>query len=92
MSSKRTKRNDGLNLTREESESLGVAFPEEPIPESVDRREHPLHEQVGGSLTEDDVTEAFIGEVTPESREDVEDFFADVQEEEADRQADKDHD
>jgi hypothetical protein len=38
------------------------------------------------------VTEAFIGEVTPESREDVEDFFADVQEDEADRQADKDHD
>jgi hypothetical protein len=92
MSPKRTKRNSGLNLTREESESLGVAFPEEPAPVSVDRREHPLHEQLSGSLTEDDVTEALTGEVTPESREDVEDLFADVQEEEADRQADRDHD
>ena len=92
MSSKRPKRNDGLNLTREESESLGLVFPEEPPPVSVDRREHPLHEQLSGSLTEDDATEALTGEVTPESREDVEDFFADVQEEEADRQADKDHD
>jgi len=88
MSSKRTKSNDGLNLTREESESLGVAFPEEATPLSIDRREHPLHEQIGGSLTTDDVTEALTGEVTPESREDVEDLFADVQEEEADRQAD----
>jgi hypothetical protein len=88
MASKRTKRNDGLNLTREESESLGVAFPEEPTPVSVDMQEHPLHEQVGGSLTEDDVTEALTGEVTPESREGVEDLFADLQEEEADRQAD----
>jgi len=88
MAIKRTKRNDGLNLTREESESLGVPFPEEPVPVSVDMREHLLHEQVGGSLTEDDVTEALTGEVTPESREDVEDLFADVQEEEADRQAD----
>jgi hypothetical protein len=88
MSTKRTKRNDGLNLTREESESLGMAFPEEPTPVSVDMQEHPLHEQIGGSLTEDDVTEALTGEVTPESREDVEDLFADLQEEEADRQAD----
>ncbi len=88
MVSKGTKRNDGLNLTQEESESLGVAFPEEPAPVSVDMREHPLHEQIGWTLTEDDVTEALTGEVTPESREDVEDLFADVQEEEADRQAD----
>jgi predicted 3-demethylubiquinone-9 3-methyltransferase (glyoxalase superfamily) len=50
-------------------------------------REHPLHEQIGGSLTEDDVTEALTGEVTTETREEVEDLFADVQEEEADRQA-----
>ena len=77
-----------MNLTREESESLGMAFPEEPTPVSVDMQEHPLHEQIGGSLTEDDVTEALTGEVTPESREDVEDLFADLQEEEADRQAD----
>jgi hypothetical protein len=54
----------------------------------VERRELPLHEQLRGSLTEDDVTEALTGEVTPESREDVEEFFADVQEEEADRQRD----
>ncbi len=88
MSSKRAKRNDGLNLTREESESLGLAFPEEPLQLSVARREHPLHEQINGALTEDEVAEALTGEVTPESREDVQDFFADVQEEEADRQAD----
>ena len=88
MAIKRTKRNDGLNLTREESESLGVPFPEEAAPMSVDRQEHPLHEQLGRAMTEDDVTEALTGEVTPESREDVEDLFADVQEEEADRQAD----
>jgi hypothetical protein len=77
-----------LNLTREESESLGVAFPEEPTPVSLEMRERPLHEQIGGSLTEDDVTETLTGEVTPESREDVEDLFADLQEEEADRQVD----
>ena len=79
---------DSLNLTPEESESLGVRFPEEPAPVSVDLREHPLHEQTSGSLTEDEVTEALAGEVTTESREDVEDLFADVQEEAADRQAD----
>jgi hypothetical protein len=88
MSSKRTKSNDSLNLTREESESMGVAFPEEPAPVPADLRERPLHEQVVGSLTEDEVTEALTGEVTLESREDVEDLFADLQEEEADRQAD----
>ena len=77
-----------MNLTQEESESLGVVFPEDPTPVSVDRREYPLHEQIRGSLTEDDVTEALTGEVTPESREDVEDLFADLQEEEADRQGD----
>jgi hypothetical protein len=88
MSSKRPESNSALNLTREESESMGVAFPEEPAPVSASRREHPLHEQITGSLTEDDVTEALTGEVTPESREDVEDLFADLQEEEADRAAD----
>ena len=88
MPSKKTKRHDSLNLTREESESMGVAFPEEPAPVTVYMREQPLHEQVVGSLTEDEVTEALTGEVTPESREDMEDLFADLQEEEADRQAD----
>ncbi len=88
MSSKRTKSQDPLHLTREESESMGVAFPEALTPVSADMQEQPLHEQVVGSLTEDDVTEALTGEVTPESREDMEDLFADLQEEEADRQAD----
>jgi hypothetical protein len=87
MTSKRTKRKNGLNLTQEESESLGVAFPEESAPVSVGMQEHPLHEQIRGSLTENDVTEALTGEVTPESREVVEDLYADLQEEEADRQA-----
>jgi len=86
MASKRTKSEDGLNLTREESESLGVRFPEESEPVSVNLREHPLHEQIRGSLTENDVAEALTGEVTPESREVVEDLCADMQEEEADRQ------
>ncbi len=88
MSSKRTKSQDPLHLTREESESMGVAFPEALAPVSADMQEQPLHEQVVGSLTEDDVTEALTGEVTPEPREDMEDLFADLQEEEADRQAD----
>jgi hypothetical protein len=88
MASKRKKRNDGLNLTQEESESIGVAVQEEPVPISLDRLEFPLHEQVKGALTETDVTEALTGEVTSESREDVEDLFADLQEEAADRQAD----
>ncbi|MDP2876662.1 MAG: hypothetical protein Q8O00_10795 [Holophaga sp.] len=87
MASKSPKRKDSLNLTHEESESIGVVFPEDPAPLSVERREHPLHEQVGWALTEDDVTEALTGEVTPENREAVEDLCADVQEEEADRQA-----
>ena len=85
MASKRTKRDNALNLTQQESESMGVEFSEEVVPVSVDMREHPLHEQVGWSLTEDEVTEVLAGEVTPESREDVEDLFADVQEEEAGR-------
>ena len=52
-------------------------------------RELPLHEQIDGSLTENDVTEILTGEVTPESREVVEDLYADLQEEEADRQAEE---
>jgi len=89
MASKRTKRKDDLNLTLEESESLGVTFPEESAPVSVDMRELPLHEQTGESLTENEVTETLTGEVTPESREVVEDLYADLQEEEADRQAEE---
>jgi hypothetical protein len=88
MASKSTKRNNGLNLTQEESESLGVTFPEDTSPVLVAMRELPLHEQIGWRLTEAAVTEVLAGEVTPESREGVEDLFADLQEEEADRQAD----
>ena len=86
MTAKRTKQKDTLNLTREESESMGVAFPSEPPRIPTELREHPLHEQAGWALTEDDAAEALTGEVTPESREEVEDFFADMQEKEADRQ------
>lgn len=81
-----------MNLTQEESESLGMAIPEGPERVSVDTRELPLHEQTSGALTENDVTEALTGEVTSDSREAVEDLCADVQEEEADRQADQSQD
>ncbi len=86
MASKRTKKEGALNLTREESDSMGVKFREElaVVPERL--RERLLHEQVIGELTEDDVAEALTGEVTPESREEVEDLFADMQEKEANRQ------
>jgi len=89
MASKRTKPKNDLNLTQEESESLGVAFPEESAPVSEDMRELPLHEQISGALTENVVTKTLTGEVTPESREVVEDLYADLQEEEADRQAEE---
>lgn len=82
----RMKGSDALNLTREEAASLGIEFPEEPSLLPEPRREHPLHEQVKGALTEDDVAEALAGEVTPETREEMEDFFADMQEEVADQQ------
>jgi hypothetical protein len=88
MASKKTKRHNGLNLTQEEPESHGVVFPKDPVPISVDMGEHPLHKQIGGSLTEDDVTETLTGEVAPENRGEVDDLFADLQEEEAGRQAD----
>ena len=69
--------------------SRAVRAPEESAPVSVDMRELPLHEQTGESLTENEVTETLTGEVTPESREVVEDLYADLQEEEADRQAEE---
>ncbi len=86
MTAKPTNQKDTLHLTREESESMGVAFPAEPPSIPIELREHPLHEQVGWALTEDDVAEVLTGEATPESREEVEDFFADMQEKESDRQ------
>jgi len=84
MGSKRRKQTDDLHLTPDEAESLGVDLPSEggaPLPEAV--RELPMHEQVTGELTEDDVVEAFTGEVTAETREEVEEAFADLQEDAA---------
>lgn len=86
MTAKHMNQNDTLHLTREESESMGVTFHAEPPPIPTELREHPLHEQAGWAMTEDDVAEVLTGEVTPESHEEVEDFFADMQEKEADRQ------
>ena len=82
------KEKDTLKLTREEAESMGVELPEAPalLPESV--RERTLHEQVDGPLTEGDVVEALSGEVTPETREELEDAFADLEEEAEDNQRD----
>jgi hypothetical protein len=88
MASKGTKSMDALHLTPEEAESMGVALPVELVPSSLDLREKPLQEQVGWSLTEEDMTELLAGEVTAESREDVSELFADLQEEEADRSSD----
>jgi len=80
MTQSRTHVKDILKLTPEEAESLGVEFPGEPgmLPEAL--RERPLHEQVEGALTEGDVVESLAGEVTTESREEIEDLFADLQE------------
>lgn len=86
MASKKNKRNAGLNLTQEESESLGMAGLEEPAPVTVEMRELPLHEQTSCPLSEDEAAEVLTGEVTSESREVVADLYADLQEEEADRQ------
>jgi hypothetical protein len=55
-----------------------------PLPEAL--RELPMHEQVAGALTEDDVAEAFTGEVTAESLEDVEEAVGDNQEEAAEEE------
>ena len=80
MTQSSTHLKDILKLTPEEAESLGVELPRKPglLPEEL--RERPLHEQVAGALTEGDVVEALVGEVTAESREETEDAFADLQE------------
>jgi hypothetical protein len=88
MTSKRTRGDDFRNLTQEESESIGMAVPEEPAPASINMQARLLHEQVLGSLDEDEVTGVLSGEVTPETRAQVEDLYADLQEEVADRQVD----
>jgi hypothetical protein len=80
MTQSRTHVKDILKLTPEEAESMGVELPGEPglLPEPL--RELPLHEQVAGELTEGDAVEALAGEATDESREELEDAFADLQE------------
>jgi hypothetical protein len=87
MASKGKKTKDNLNLTPQEAESMGLEMENEgqpDLPEEV--RELPMHEQVVGALTEDDVVEALTGEVTSESREDVEEAVGDMQEEEAEKE------
>ncbi len=90
MTRRRTKGKDILKMTPQEAESIGVALPEEPalLPEEL--RERPLHEQVRGELTEDDVAEALTGEDTPETREEVDEAVTDNQEEAVDQEEDAD--
>jgi len=80
MARKGERMKDPLRLTPQEAESMGVELEGGLGAASGEACELPLHEQVAGALNEDDVAEALTGEVTPESREAVEDFFADVQE------------
>ena len=89
MTQSRTHVKDDLKLTPEEAEALGIKVPEEPALLPEDLRERPLHEQVAGAMTEGDVVEALVGEVTPESREEIEDTFADLQERAADAEEDR---
>jgi hypothetical protein len=87
MASKGNRKKDDLHLTAEEAESMGVEpAREEPGEVPVAVRELPMHEQVFGELTEDDVVEAFTGEVTAEGREDVEEAVGDLQEDTAEEQ------
>lgn len=87
MARKEKKTNNALNLTRQEAESMGVEMEnEEPPKVREETRELPMHEQVAGALTEDDVAEAFEGEVTEESREEVEEAVGDLQEDEAENE------
>jgi hypothetical protein len=83
----RTPRNN-LKLTPEEAESMGVEMEDGgPSELPVRVRELPMHEQVTGALTEDDVVESMLGEVTDEGREDVEEAVGDEQEDEAEESA-----
>jgi len=75
---------DVLKLTAQEAESMGIELEsdsQQDTPAAV--RELPMHEQVVGALTEDDIVEALTGEVTPESREDVVEAMSDLQEDAA---------
>lgn len=76
-----------LKLTSQEAESMGVELEKEELgPVPVEVQELPLHEQVIGALTEDEVVEALTGEVTTESREDVVEAVGDLQEDEAEEE------
>lgn len=80
MPHRKTKGKDVLHMTRQEAESLGVEWPVAWAELPEDLRERPLHEQVAGQLTEDDVAEALTGEDTEETREEVEEAVSDNQE------------
>jgi len=81
---------DKLDLTPMEAESMGIGMRAAERPElPLEVRERPLHEQVTGALTEDDVVESMLGEVTDEGREDVEEAVADQQEDAAEEDAAK---
>lgn len=78
---------DILKLTRQEAESMGVEMEDAGPPDVPEEtRELPLHEQADGALTEDEVVEALTGEVSPESREDVEEAVGDNQEDAAEEE------
>lgn len=85
---RRKHKKDPLDLTPVEAESMGIgmrASERQELP--VEVRERPLHEQVAGALTEDDVVESMLGEVTDEGREDVEEAVSDMQEDAAEEDA-----
>jgi hypothetical protein len=87
MARKGRKIKDTLKLTPQEAESLGVELEQEGrVTFSEKVHELPMHEQVVGALTEDDVAEALTGEVTAESREDVEEAVGDMQEDAAENE------
>jgi len=87
---RRKRRKDQLDLTPMEAESLGIGMRADERPElPLEVRERPLHEQVAGALTEDEVVESMLGEVTDEGREDVEEAVADQQEDAAEEDAAK---
>jgi predicted amino acid racemase len=77
---------DVLKLTSQEAESMGIELEREETAVPTEVRELPMHEQVVGELTEGEVVEALTGEVTPESREDVEEAIGDLQEDVAEEE------
>ncbi|WP_306600704.1 hypothetical protein [Geothrix sp. 21YS21S-2] len=85
---RRKRKKDPLDLTPMEAESLGIGIRAAERPQlPLEVRERPLHEQVAGALTEDDVVESMLDEVTLEGHEDVEEAVADQQEDAAEEDA-----